>query len=147
MVAPHIGTATLRHDNLVAAIAVSAPFMVLQACIDDSGEMRGPIFVLGGLLADSSAWERFSVEWADELKNPIELAYVKAAEANGLRDQFSIGRGWDRQKRDDRIGALCGIIKRHAQARMHVSVEIPQFQQIVLPTNQKYNTHNGDKPY
>jgi hypothetical protein len=142
-----LGYCNPRRDNPVAAIAVSAPFMVLQACIDDSGEMRGPIFVLGGLLADSSAWEKFSSEWADELKTPIELAYVKAAEASGLRDQFSIGRGWDRQKRDDRIISLCGIIKRHAQARLHVSVDVAKFQEIALPVNQKYNNHNGNKPY
>ena len=121
--------------------------MVLQACIDDSGEMRGPIFVLGGLLADSSDWDRFSEEWASELKKPIELSYVKAAEASGLRDQFSVGRGWDRQKRDDRISVLCDIIKRHAKARMHVSVDISQFQEIVLPRAKVYANHNGNKPY
>jgi hypothetical protein len=121
--------------------------MVLQACIDDSGEMRGPIFVLGGLLADSSVWERFSEEWASELKKPIGLSYVKAAEASGLRQQFSIGRGWNRQKRDDRISVLCDIIKRHVKVRMHVSVDISQFQNIILPRAKIYGNHNGNKPY
>jgi hypothetical protein len=45
--------------------------MVLQACLDDSGELEesiNPTFVLAGFIADSESWVKFINDWTDALR-------------------------------------------------------------------------------
>jgi len=66
--------------------------MVLQAAIDDSGEMdewKDPMFVLAGFIADSTDWAEFSDEWEKALLEFPTIEYFKMVEASGLRGQFA----------------------------------------------------------
>jgi len=68
--------------------------MVLQACLDDSGELDqtiNPVFVLAGFIAESESWASFSHDWHAALYAPPSIKYFKMAEAASLRDQFA---GW-----------------------------------------------------
>jgi hypothetical protein len=50
--------------------------MVLQACLDDSGELEesiNPTFVLAGFIADSENWVKFINEWTDALAAPPRI--------------------------------------------------------------------------
>jgi hypothetical protein len=71
--------------------------VILQGCFDDSGDMTtGPVFVLAGMIAPVDKWLAFSNEWAQALIETPYIEYFKCAEAQGLRGQFSIRNGWNR---------------------------------------------------
>lgn len=120
---------------------------MLRAYIDDSGEMaRGTVFVLGGLMAPINHWLGFETEWISELAQAPKLEYFKAAEANGMRGQFAPRYGWTRELRDQKVDKLCAIIRKWAVARLHVSINVKDFQQFSREAGGP-NTHNAQKPY
>ena len=120
--------------------------VVLQAVFDDSGDHDGPVFVLGGLMASVDAWAAFEADWRAELARGPGLRYFKAAEANGLRGQFAPRYGWNRRTRDDKVQALCAIIRQHVAARIHVSVDVPAFHRFMKSVPAAAG-HNSTKPY
>lgn len=124
------------------------PFMVLQAYVDDSGsDGEGPIFVLAGFLGTADDWISFSDEWAEALAEPPSLGYFKAAEANRLRDQFDRKRGWNERLRDDRVASLIRVIKKHAIARMHVSMRHRDFEEHIKNLSAPARRLSSDFPY
>jgi hypothetical protein len=121
--------------------------MVLQAVMDDSGgfhEIKNPVFVLAGFLADSSAWAVFSDEWQAALNGPPRLEYFKMSEAKALNGQFD---GWDRNLVDLKLDDLVAIIKKHAFLRMSVSVDKESFNSIIRNSFYVNRTHNMNEPY
>jgi hypothetical protein len=103
-------------------------FMVLQAYIDDSGnEPTSPVFVLAGFVASAGRWATFSNEWQSALDEPPGLAYFKMSEAESLREEFSIRKGWTEQKRDDRLITFARIIAKYAEFRVHASIRHEDF--------------------
>ena len=120
---------------------------MLRAYIDDSGDMvRGPIFVLGGLMAPINHWRSFEADWMSELARTPKLEYFKAAEANGMRDQFALRHGWTTDLRNQKVDKLCAIIRKWAVARLHVSIDVEDFKQFSREARGP-NTHNAQKPY
>ena len=102
--------------------------MVLQAFVDDSGsEPQSPLFVLAGFMSTAEQWADFSTDWAAALAEPPALEYFKAKEANRLRGQFDRHKGWDEERRDNRVSALISIIRKHAISRIHASVRTADF--------------------
>jgi hypothetical protein len=97
--------------------------MVLQACIDDSGELEetiNPAFVLAGFIAESEAWADFSTHWSETLHSHPSIEYFKMVEASNKRGQF---RGWSDEQINVKIAALAKVIKQHAGLRVSVSVD------------------------
>lgn len=121
--------------------------MVLQACIDDSGHADGPYYVLGGLMAPAERWAEFSIAWNKELKADIPLEYFHAVEANGRRDQFDIAKGWSRDLRDAKVSKLCGLVTEFAACRIHVSMDVSAFREIIVSRIGHWGTFNSQRPY
>jgi hypothetical protein len=123
--------------------------MVWQAFIDDSGsEPQSPIFVLGGLVADHTAWARFSDAWQAALDLTPKLEYFKMSEAGAMREQFSPSRyGWTETLRDDRVVTLAHIIRAHATARICAWIRHDDYETHIasLPTPVRRLMH--DSPY
>ena len=121
--------------------------MVLQACLDDSGEMEetiNPVFVLAGFIAESGEWERFSDEWKAALDQSPKIEYFKMVEASGLRGQFA---GWCRNEVENKISCLLEIIKRNVSFRISVAVNKSTFSLYLRSLGFAKRSNNIDKPY
>jgi hypothetical protein len=97
--------------------------MVLQVYCDDSGtggREQHDAFVLGGWLADSTAWAGFAADWAAALSEPPSIAYFKMNEARvtrgQLRGQF---KDWPHKARDEKVSRLATIVKKYARLGIH----------------------------
>jgi hypothetical protein len=84
---------------------------MLAAFIDDSGSQgEGPVFILGGYVANTNDWKRFSDQWQMALDLPPKLKLVKIQHALRLEE------GWGRFKdtqRDERLKRFASIIHSH----------------------------------
>lgn len=87
--------------------------------IDDSGRDDPPVFVLAGLAVRSDKVEALEADWTAVLTAPPQLAAFKMKDAHGLRGAFA---GWDWKDRDKKLLALAGVIERHAQVVLSLSV-------------------------
>jgi hypothetical protein len=123
--------------------------MVWQAFIDDSGsEPQSQIFVLAGLVADHTAWARFSDEWQAACDLTPKLEYFKMSEAGAMRGQFAPSRtGWTEPLRDDRVVTFARIIRKHATARICAWIRHDDYETHLasLPTPVRRLMH--DSPY
>jgi hypothetical protein len=122
--------------------------MVLQVAADDSGsEPQQPVFVLAGFCAQASVWADFSDAWDEALKLPPRLEYFKMAEANALREQFTPEKGWNEEKRNQRLDILIEIISAHLPLAVCGSMPNSGFSRhmgsLLLPRR----LHTSDHPY
>jgi Protein of unknown function (DUF3800) len=119
-----------------------------QAAIDDSGsEPQSRIFVLAGFVSTPEGWANFAPEWQAVLDESPKLAYFKMTEAANLGGQFSRARGWDESKRDDRVMALCDVIKRHSTLRIQAAVRNDHFEKYIKSIPAPERTLMIDSPY
>jgi hypothetical protein len=95
--------------------------MVLQVYIDDSGRGNRPVYVLGGWLADSTAWASFSDDWALALSEPPAMTYFKMAKAVRWRSEV--------YKR--KISRLATIIKKHVTLGVSLLVLYEYYDRII----------------
>lgn len=103
--------------------------MVLQVFTDDSGSSaQEPYYVLGGLAAESDAWQLFKGKW-DRVLKANDLRYFKMREANLLDGQFS--SGWNPARRDVVVYELAEIIACHASMRIAAYVTRTEFDTIM----------------
>jgi hypothetical protein len=94
--------------------------MLLQGYFDDSGSHGGEgIYVLGGFLAPSVSWPRFSAEWQNVLNKEPTIDYFKMSEAISLRGQFD---RWPRPLRDQKVLEFAEVAERWAVARISAMV-------------------------
>jgi hypothetical protein len=119
-----------------------------QAVIDDSGsEPQSRVFVLAGFAGSAASWANFAVDWRAALDEPPKLDYFKMTEAANFGGQFARDKGWDESKRDDRLIALSGVIKKHAHLRIQAAVRNDHFEKYIksIPTPER--TLAIDSPY
>jgi hypothetical protein len=119
-----------------------------QAVVDDSGsEPQSRIFVLAGFVGTSDDWTKFAPEWQAVLDLPPKLDYFKMTEAANLGCQFSRAKGWDEGKRDDRLAALCSVIKKYSDLTIQAGVRNDHFEKYIrsIPTPER--TLMIDSPY
>jgi hypothetical protein len=122
--------------------------MVLQACIDDSGNESGdPLFVLAGFIAPCEAWASFSDDWRKALDEPPGLAYFKMREAERLQDEFDRRKGWTERMRDDRLIAFVRLIQRYVSFRVHVSVRHDLFAKYIKTLKTPIRRSISNNPY
>jgi hypothetical protein len=122
--------------------------MVLQAYIDDSGnEPTSPVFVLAGFIATYERWGAFSDEWQAALDEPPGAAYFKMSEAESLRDEFSIRKGWTESKRDDRLITLARIITKYVAFRVHTSIRHEYFTKHIKSLRTPKRISPSNNPY
>jgi len=96
---------------------------------DDSGsEPTGDQFVLGGFLSTADGWAAFANGWQEVLALSPSLEYFKASEAFSLRGQFSRGRGWNDDLRDERVRKLAHVIRQHAKLGVSASIQHAHFE-------------------
>jgi hypothetical protein len=119
-----------------------------EAYVDDSGsEPSSKIFFLAGLVSSADRWAEFSKEWDAALALPPALDYFKMSEAAGFWEQFSRTKGWDEQKREDRLVALARIINRHAVLRVSTSIQYGLFEKYVQSLPATKRSLSTDEPY
>lgn len=121
--------------------------MVLQACLDDSGELDqtiNPVFVLAGFIAESESWASFSHDWRTALDAPPSINYFKMAEAANLRDQFG---GLCREQANAKIHHLVAVIKKYTGMRISISVDKLAFFKYIRSMEYPVRNNNVDKPY
>jgi hypothetical protein len=83
------------------------------------------------------------------LAQPPKLDYFKMNEAATLRPdgQFARSRGWDEQKRDDRLVILMRIIQRRVKLRASVSIRHEHFQKYIRSLPAIGRRLGTDSPY
>lgn len=82
---------------------------MLQAFVDDSkSEGSPPIFVLGGYIATSDTWTRFSEKWRSALEMRSRIRYFKLREALRGEGEFN---GASEALRMERVGVMRGVIE------------------------------------
>lgn len=124
--------------------------MVLQAFVDDSGDIDAPgnpVSVLAGFVADSAKWADFSDEWAAALKRVPSIDYFKMAEAMSLSGQFAKRLGWTDAKRDLKVLSLVRIIRKWVPRRIACSISNRDFAQHVRTLPVRNRDSKMDKPY
>jgi len=95
--------------------------MVLQVYIDDSGRGNRPVYVLGGWLAESTAWASFSDAWALALSEAPAKPHFKMAKAKRWRDEP--------HKR--KIERLATIIQKHVTLGVSLLVRHEYYNRII----------------
>ena len=121
--------------------------MTVQAYVDDSGSTDGPVFVLGGFIANVEQWCAFSVDWNAALNQPPTANYFKMREAAWLNGQFDKRRGWTEEKRNERVIQLAGIIRKHAIVRIHAQIRHADFIQVIRDRRVPVRRFAVDSPY
>ena len=105
--------------------------VMLQAYVDDSASDQGDQrLFLAGYINTADRWIRFSDAWAEELKQPPAIGYLKMSEANGFWGEF---HGWDAADRDEKIKGLARVIRHFEPSSIHASVSQSEFKAIVAP--------------
>lgn len=108
--------------------------MDLSAYFDDSGSDTGERdLVFAGLVNSDDAWEQFSVAWRVALSKTPPIGYLKMAEANSLRGQFS---GWTRDARDQKLQDLAEILDRFRPSwSFDISISRAEYDSHVSPAS------------
>jgi hypothetical protein len=119
-----------------------------EVYVDESGnDPQGQILFLAGFLSTVERWAAFSNEWDSALAIPPALDYFKMSEAAGFWGQFSRKRGWNEQKRDDRLVILARIINKYALLRVSTSIRYDLFEKYVLSLPAIERNLATDEPY
>jgi hypothetical protein len=119
-----------------------------QAVVDDSGsEPQSRMFVLAGFVGTPDDWAKFAPEWQAVLDLPPKLDYFKMTEAANLGGQFSRPRGWDESKRDDRVAALCSVIRKYSHLTVQAGVRNDFFAKYINSIPAPERTVMVDTPY
>jgi Protein of unknown function (DUF3800) len=122
--------------------------MSFEFYADDSGsEPQSPIFFFAGLLTAADDRAAFSDEWNAALARHPKLDYFKMSEAASLRGQFEQHRGWNDQKRDDRVITLARIATKYARLRASVSIRHDLFDKYFLSVPAVERNLATDTPY
>jgi hypothetical protein len=114
--------------------------VALEAYIDDSGNGNPPVYILAGFVARAEKWTEFTEEWRLALAKPPGLTYFKMKEAAALRGQFY---GWSREDRDQRLGEMISLIRRHVISGVSTGVYHADYNSIIKEKIAKQT----DSPY
>ena len=105
--------------------------MFLQSVTDDSLAQTGDRrLFLAGYLNHARKWALFKDAWAEALKDPPAISYLKMVEAQNLRGEF---RGWSREKRDAKLTSMARVIRHFDPISYQVSVSTLEFSELVRP--------------
>jgi len=111
--------------------------MAIEAFVDESGgKGQGKIFVMAGWLAEHKDWIAFSREWAACLNAPPKLEYFKMREAASRRGQLC---GFSEKERDRKVRLFANIVRRHAKAAFHCSVDLDAFSSSIEPLGKPFS--------
>ena len=118
-----------------------------EVYIDDSGsEPSSPIFFLAGFISSVERWAAFS-KWDSALALSPPLDYFKMSEAAGFWEQFSKKKGWDENKRQDRLVIFARIINKCAMLRVSTSLKYDLFEKYVRSLPAIERNLATDEPY
>jgi hypothetical protein len=108
----------------------------LQAYTDDSAAQKGDRrLFLAGYLHRADVWAAFSEDWHAELRSWPAIEYFKASEANHLNGQFDYKAGWDKAKRNAKVGNLAAIIGHHQPFSFEFSINRQIFEDELKPVS------------
>jgi len=84
---------------------------MLKAYFDKSGQESAKFLTLSGIAAPDDVWVEIEQNWKHILlAGDLKAAYMHMVEAVGLRDEFSPGKGWTREKVFPVINALLSYV-------------------------------------
>ena len=107
------------------SLRVIKPLAFLQAFSDDSaGETGDRRLFIAGYLNWAERWAEFADAWAEELRRPPAIEYLRMVEAQNRRDQFA---GWDDDSVDRKLEALACVIERFRPLSFQFSVSRRDF--------------------
>lgn len=107
------------------------PFLFAQAVVDDSAAQTGDErLFFAGYLTNANTWVLFADAWAEELAFPPAIEYLKMAEAQNRRDQFS---GWEQTAIDEKLRGLARVIRHFNPFSFELSVSRREYAQMVSP--------------
>ncbi len=87
-------------------------------------------------LGSSEEWKAFAPRWAACLQSPPTIRYLKMREAAGLSGQF---RGMCPSDRDAKLRALGRVIREHAAAAIHCSLDLHAFEKTIRPAGKPFS--------
>lgn len=99
---------------------------VLQAYIDDSGNLQDSALVLAGYIASVEQWAAFAEEWRRVLDMPLAIKYFKMNDAYRLNGEFT---GFSERRRDERVQLLYEVIENNVAASVCCVVPVAAFNQ------------------
>ena len=102
----------------------SAPPNAPAGFFDDSGNAKGPVFVLAGFMASFENWERFADAWKAALAENPAIRYYKNSQAMSCQDEFENWSYIDVQKK---ISRLTRVIIEHVEHRVSMSINTDEF--------------------
>jgi hypothetical protein len=80
---------------------------VLKSYYDRSGQETDSFMTLAGVAASDDVWAEIETKWWEILNNRSpHPSYLHMVEAAGLRDEFSLKKGWDKAKVDTLLSDL-----------------------------------------
>jgi hypothetical protein len=102
--------------------------VMLQAYADESWTHKGPrMFALGGFVAPTEIWARFSDEWQRVLDMKPRIDYFKWDEAVHLKGEFVHWREW---RRNERVRLLQNVINAFRPGYCFVAAQMNDFEEV-----------------
>jgi hypothetical protein len=99
--------------------------VMLRAYFDESGTGQPPVFTLGGFIASSEQWAKFTDAWQTVLDMPLKLDYFKLDDAIHFKGPFS---GWSVERRNERILLLNDVIAEHVATGFCFTFNLEDFE-------------------
>jgi hypothetical protein len=96
--------------SFAGSVWTARKFLVLKAYVDDSCLRQGPVYLLGGGLADGATWANFSNDWDGVLRMSPRIEYFKFAEAINFSGQFA---GISTELRNEKMALLFNLLIEH----------------------------------
>jgi hypothetical protein len=108
----------------------------IRAFFDDSaGETGDRRLFLAGYINRAENWALFSDAWDEELRAAPSIEYLKMAEAQNLRDQFSRRKGWNENAREQKLRGLARVIKHFEPLSFQISIDREFFYRVNTPVS------------
>lgn len=101
------------------------PLAFIRAFFDDSASDSAADrrLFLAGYINRAEHWALFSDAWDEELKSDPPIDYLKMAEAQNLKEQFSWRNGWTEEKRDQKLRGLARVIRHFEPLSFQISID------------------------
>jgi len=108
----------------------------LRAFVDDSGSEKGERrLFLAGYINRTDQWALFAQAWDEELKASPSIEYLHMIEAGNLRGEFDFRKGWDKEKRAEKLRGLARVIRHFKPASFQMSIDRRHFYEVLEPVS------------
>jgi hypothetical protein len=112
------------------------PLAFLRAFVDDSGSEKGDRrLFLAGYVNRTDQWTLFAEAWKVELKAAPAIEYLHMVEAGHLRGEFDFRKGWNEEKRAEKLRGLARVIRHFEPVSFQMSIDRRHFYKVLEPVS------------